>query len=308
MRRVFAVLGAIAMVAVALVARSAIDDDADDDRSGGDGEVVLACDAELSDVCEALSGVTVVVADSACTSAAIMDRSDQQPDLWLTSSAWYEVTAGRAEGAIDAAGAVATTRVVTAVVADRASALEALCASSSLWRCLGDNAGASWEELGGSSLWGTLRTGLPDADTATGLGVLVAVAIGHFDGTDFATNDFDATRFPTWLGRLADPAGDGDADPAATLYGRPGTYSAAGTSEARLDHIGRSATALVPEPVVDLDLVLVSLDGGFPTELAADLTQLLVDAEWQPASGLPQELLKAGVTGALHDLWKDVTR
>ncbi len=50
-----AVAAAVAMVALAFVVRSRLDDDSDDGNAGddGDGELTLICDPDLAEACEA---------------------------------------------------------------------------------------------------------------------------------------------------------------------------------------------------------------------------------------------------------------
>ena len=61
-------------------------------------------------------------------------------------------------------------------------------------------------------------------------------------------------------------------------------------------------------PAVPVDAVLVSLGDGELTPLVDDLRAALADAGWRAAAGDPTPLLGRGVMGALHALWKDVTR
>lgn len=309
-QRVLAVLGAVALVLVAVVLRNVIDGDGDGGRDGGrGGEVVGACDTALRAYCQAMDGVDEwVVEDSATTSAALVKGNPAGLDLWVTSDAWQEVTTGRARSEIGSAELLATTPVVVASAPARADALGALCAEEPLWRCLGERSGQPWGELGGQAGWGTLRVGLPDADTATGLSVLASVAAGHFGALDFAANDFDATGFRASLTRLTAASGGGDPDPLATLVRRQGTYSAAGVLAARAQRIAGAPPVLDARPMVEARVVLVDLSPGGDTPDPGPARSALVADGWVAASGPPAALLKPGVLGALHDLWKDVAR
>ena len=312
-QRVLAVLGAVVIVLVAIVVRSAIDDDSDDGdgrepAGGDDGQLVLACDADLEVHCRALTGTSgVFVEESYTTSLGIVDGTLTEVDAWITSDAWFEVTQGRTDG-LGTAEVLASSPVVAAVDPDRALAVSDLCGASSAWRCLGDRAGEPWASLGGQATWGALETGLPDADTATGLSILASVASGFFGDQDFAANEFDDT-FTSWLDRLTAPAPGGDPDPANTLVVRRGTYTAAGTVEARLAAISRPVDRLVVDPAASARVVLVDLPGGDDVaDVTRQLRELLAAAGWAPGSGEPEPTLKPGVMAALHTLWTEVTR
>lgn len=314
-KRVLAVVGAVALVLVAVVVRSAIDDDGGGGGTGGDrptdGQVLAVCDTDLAPQCRALTGATVRVEPSATTSASIVDGTGDDIDVWVTTHAWVELTAARVaahEGSIPlgAVQPVAIGDVALGIVASRADAMQQLCGGTPSWRCLGDNAGRPWAEAGGQPTWGAVRTGLPDADTAVGLEVLASVATGYFGNTTFAANDFAPEGFDGWLARLTEASGRGDRDLLTTLVRRQGTYDAGGV----LAHQAAPRPELVMvslQPTVAVPVVAVQL-GGDPFDGVSALRGALVEAGWTPGGGAPAELLGPGVMGALHDLWKDVTR
>lgn len=309
-KRVLAVVGAIAIVLAAMALRSAWTDD-DGEGGGSDGAGALphlVCDPDLAAACQGLERDAIVeVLDSEAASRALVEGELEEVDAWVTSSAWVEVTQPRLPdpGALAAVERLATAEVVVASIDTRAPILVDHCSATPLWRCLGDAAGQPWEALGGLSSWGDVRTGLPDADTATGLSVLASVAAGYFEGPDFAANDF--AGFDTWLARLAEASGTGDRDLLTTLVRRRGTYDAGGV----LRHQAAprpEVEVLDVEPAVPVDAVLVSLGDPAPGDLAEDLRGALVESGWRAAAGDPSPLLGRGVMGALHALWKDVTR
>jgi hypothetical protein len=251
------------------------------------------------------------VEPSATTSAAIVDGTADDIDVWVTTNAWIELTAARVatrEGSnqLGSVQPIAIGDVALGVVAARADALQGLCGGQPSWRCLGDNAGRPWVEVGGQPTWGAVRTGLPDADTAVGLEVLASVAAGYFGSTDFAANDFEPEGFDGWLARLAAPSGTGDRDLLTTLVRRQGTYDAGGV----LAHEVAPRVELVMvslQPSVQVRVVAVQLSGDTFGSGGA-LRGAFVDGGWTPGGGEPAELFGPGVMGALHDLWKDVTR
>jgi hypothetical protein len=319
MRRLLAVIGAVGIVALAIVVRGAIDDRSDggngsDGGDNGDGDLVLICAADLADACTTmegagLGGATIIEQAAATTAVQIEDGAlPEGADGWVTTTAWTEVVDTRAPGRIAVQEVLATSPVVVAVDPARASAVTDLCGGDPIWRCLGDHAGEDWASLGGDPRWGSLKVGLPSASSAGGLAVLAAVASGHFGGTDFASNDFDATGFATWLSNLAGPSGSGEELPVRTLVTTRGKYSAVGDLEASA--AGRAAEALTPSPAVDATAVLVTLPGGDDLPDGTPLREAIVDVlHWQPASGeAPPPTLKPGVMAALHTLWMEVTR
>ena len=308
-QRVLAVLGAVGLVLAAIVVRSAIDDDGNDSGNNADGEVVLVCTSDLAAACAQLDGVRIIEQDAASTAAGIAEQAEALDgvDGWLTTSAWVEVVDSRAPGRLGDSLLIATSPVVVAVDPSRAEAVTALCQGESIWACLGTNAGAGWGGLGsGQASWGTLRTGLPSANAAIGLPVIAAAASGFFGGTDFASNDFDATGFRDWLAGFTEPSGKGEHMPITRLVTARGTYTAVGDVAAAAANRRR---AVVGDPGVAATVVLVELPGGDRLSGADSMRDALVAAGWTAASGdAPPAILKPGVMAALHTLWTEVTR
>ncbi len=314
-QRVLALLAAVGLVLVAIVVRAAIDDGGDGagrSADGGDGELEVYCAEDLQAACDGLAdeGVTVTYQAAAATAALIAEGSPQLAgvDGWVTSSPWIELLDARAPDVLAAPVVLATTSVVVAVDADRTEAVRTLCANQPIWRCLGDDAGASWADLGsgGSPAWGALKTGLPAPDSAAGLGVLASVASGFFGRTDFASNDFELEGFAAWLSALAAPSGAGEADPTGVLATVQGKYTAVGDLAAAA--AGRGVDVLEPSPAIEISAVLVSLPGGDDLPDPAAAREGMAASGWVPSSDdalIPT--LKPGVMAALHELWTEVT-
>jgi hypothetical protein len=302
-RRLLAVLGAVAMVALAVVARNAIDDD-----SGDEGRAaVVHCASDLAEYCAALD-VEYELVDAADTYALAVDGDTAGIDAWITTSAWMEVLASRGPEAMGEGVLLARSPVEVAADPARAAALRALCGDQPIFGCLGEHAGSAWGDLGGQAAWGTLKTGLPDAASALGLAVLPTVAGGFFGNLDFATNDFELDDFSGWLDRLAQPSRHGEADPASTLVTRQGTYSTAASTTAQLDGLSRPVERFAVVPAVQATVVLMFFAGA---EVGVDpdgVREALVDAGWAPAGGDLEPTLKDGVLAALYTLWTEVTR
>lgn len=309
-KRVLAVIGAIALVLAAAVVRSLIDGDDDPDEGRPSGATArVVCDPDLRRPCESLASPQVRVEDSAVTSAAIV-AGDADVDVWVTSSAWAELTAARLQRTSAPLGdpvLLASSPVGLHVFADRAAVLEDACAGEPTWGCIGDAAGRPWSDLGGPATWGTVRIGLPDPDTAVGLATLSAVAVGHFGDTDFAANDFGPLR--DWLARLAQPSRGGDRSLLRTLLRVRGTYDGAALTAAEAGAQAELAV-VATEPEVRARIVVVPVRGDLPDTARRALHAALVDAGWDSddLDGEVEALLAPGVMGALHQLWKDVVR
>lgn len=309
-QRVLAVLGAVAIVLVAVVVRAAIDDGGGGGGSGNGG-IVLVCATELADACGHLDGVTVIVEQAADTAARIASGEAQADgvDGWVTTSAWTEVLESRASDRLATSDALATSQVVVATDRNRTQAVTSLCNGTPLWKCLGDNAGAEWKSLaGGDPRWGAVKTGLPDADSATGLTVLASVASGFLGGTDFAANDFDPAGLPGWLAQMVAPSGSGERDPVGTLVTTRGKYTGVGDLLASVKT--RAVDVLEPTPAVVATVVLVHLEPGDDLPSPTPIRDALVAAGWEPVDKEPgpPPTLKPGVMAALHTLWTEVTR
>ncbi len=311
MRRVLAVLGAVAMVTAAVVIRGTIDGDGGDGGGESDGEAVVVCAADLMDACRDLGGGVDVRAQAATqTAAAIADGTlDEDVDAWVTTTAWVEVVDSRAEGALGEAAALAVSPVVVATAPNRFDAVDGLCAGEDVWACLGARAGQDWGELGDRSHpeWRDLKIGLTDPDSAVGLSVLASAAAGFFGNTSFAANDF--AEFEGWLTNLAEPSAGGDPDPARTMATRSGVYSAAGAVAAVAARSeSRGVQSIAPANPVSTTVVIVGLDGGDGPPDGAEVRDALLDTGWSRASEADlAPTLKPGVMAALHTLWRAVT-
>jgi hypothetical protein len=305
---VLAVLGAASLVAIAVVARGVIDGDDDPAAGSGDGERVVVCAVDLRDACDAMSGVEVRFATAGATATSFgAGEVADDVDAWITTSAWVEVIETRAPGSLGQAEAVASSDVAVGVVPDRAGAVDALCDGRTVWRCLGDDAGRGWGELGGETSWGPLRTGLPAADSAVGLPILASAASGYFGHLDFAANDFAELR--GWLADLADASGGGERDPLGVMVTRIGSYSAAGTTAAQLETITRPVEGRATAPPVAATVVAVPVPGRDGLPDLGPLRDALADDGWTAVDGSPPPpTLKPGVMAALHTLWTEITR
>jgi hypothetical protein len=307
---VLAVLGAVLIVAVAVVARSAIDDDGSDDPGGDDdGGLVIMCDADFSDVCEALGPGDVRREAAVATATGLDDGSRDDVDVWITSSAWAEVLQSRAPELIGEAEALATSPVALATLPGRAEPVTRACADQPMLRCVGDAVGRSWTELGGEATWGRVTFGLADPDRGIGLSVLAAAVGDYFSSLDVARNDFEADPgFQSWLEALYPE--DPPSSPVRVMVTAQGTYSVAADARARAaaDAGQRTIELLEPEQPVTVTAVAVPVNGGDDLPDLAPLREALRTSGWDDASGPAAPTLKPGVMAALHALWTELTR
>jgi hypothetical protein len=258
MKRVLALIAAVAMVAGAVFLRNWLDerDDPssgrDDGPSSTDETLTLVCDPSLIDVCrdiqEMRNDVVVEVADSATAMARFTDPGfssrDDPVDGWLVPAPFPAMTdearerAGQGPVFGEEAPALARSPLVVAMWNERADALAPGCPEAEIgWRCIGDGAGVAWGDLGGSPAWGRLKPGFESPETsATGL-LIVGQASSAFFGTpSFASNDFDQDGFRGWLRNLEDSV-PGFPATAGTpldqmLAAGPASYDLVGTTEA----------------------------------------------------------------------------
>lgn len=240
MKRLVAVLGAVAMIGAAVLVRGAITSDGGGGGGGGgaadDGETRLICVTELEAACTALAAeddtISFDVEEAGATAARLTNPafrpSESDIDGWLTLEPWPGLVDLRRDIAGDnpvlgePSDVVATSPLdIVGPTARLDPLINDVCDAepeSPVWRCLGDNAGASWASAGGDAAFGNINVGYADpTDSATGLLLLGQSSAEYFDavnGQTFARNDFDPA-FQTWLSDL------NDSDPKVSTSGSP---------------------------------------------------------------------------------------
>jgi hypothetical protein len=317
MRRVLAVVGALLMVAVALVVRSIVDDDGDA-ASGPDGTPVsLICAEELAEVCEIMEddhGADVVVEPVGAT----VDRLGQpatrlDADGWLTLEPFAEqvdVRRGAAGGSAlfgESHPTGHSTGLALVAFDDRAAALEAECDVVG-WACLGTIAGEDWADHGGQADWGTVKVGYDDPGTsASGLLVLAQAMADHLDEPRFASQDID----DRWLGDLDAavpnrPAGSvlvQLVQQGRAAFGGVGALGNPAEGLAATDR-GRELRIFYPDPMFRATVVLSPAPGTDLSDFATGdaLAEALADAGWErDVNGVPPP--SGGVLEALQRAW-----
>lgn len=337
MRRLVALVAAVAMVAGAFALRSALDGGDDDgDGSGGGGTSAegarVVCVTELGPVCEAVAerdGLEVEVApyrETLDLLASAPEGGDVGFDAWVAPAPLTGMVAddrarrGLPEVLDDPGEPVARSPLVIVAWDDRVEALADTCEGTPGWSCLGEVADAPWAEVGGEAAWGRVKPGHDDPGTsAVGLLVAAQAAGERLDRADFASNDFVEPGFRDWFTQLErtvaaldQPSGGG---PLTRMIGLgPAAYDAVGTTEAEaVPQVARSARygdrlrVLHPEVATTVDVVVAPVAGRDAGQAAADrfrtddAAEAFAGAGWRVPGRPDPELVAAGDPPALPD-------
>ena len=257
MTRALAALAAITMVAVSLFVRSRIDDSSGDGGDTGDAKVVLACVPELSDACGRLASDTVEIR---MADAGVTAKSLDGIDGWVTLDPW-PVIAGLTQTPVR----VASSPLQIAAVAERAVVLQAHCAGTIDWKCVGDSIDVDWASIGGHADWGKIKVGLPNVRTASGLLLVGNATQGYFARPDIATNDFGADDgFGPWFAKLK-RAAQQPSDPFVQFIQQfPASFSLVGVigakEQAGVGTRASTVTVISPSPAASAVVVVVPLN------------------------------------------------
>ena len=323
--RAFAIAVAIVLVAGAFfVRREVIEDDSAGDSGGGRARE-LVCATELSALCTTYAAedapVSVTIEDAGVTldRLAALGEDDDVP-LWLTVEPYPAmVDAIRASTNADPLAFTSTplgaSQLGVALPADgRLDVLEAACAAEPLWRCIGENAGVPWVDLGGESAWGTMRPAFGDVEqSALALGSFAASVAGYFGDAEISRSRWESdAAFIPWLRGLADSAGGvslSGGTALGTMATRPSALDVAATADFELAAVDADSQRFArnyPAPQMWLQAVLAVPGGAAaPDDLAGELTQLAGDAGWDEAAAAATPLPSASTMLALRSLWQD---
>ena len=325
MRRVLAVLGAVLMVAVALLVRSVIDSGDDGGSGGGDDATPqLLCAEELARVCQTLAddGLADVTIEPVGTTVDRLGEvdADLEADAWLTLDPFPQQVNERRQFATgnplftDPLDTGFSTGLALVAQDDRGAALEADCAAVG-WACVGDAAGEPWADHGGETTWGPVKPGYDAPDTsATGLLVIAQAMADHLEDPGFASQDIDAR----WLGDLEDAVPTRTAGSSLLKLAQQGgaAFGAVGALEADAEAVSETAqgedlSIFYPDPMFRASAVLAPGRGGDEDLLDAlddlvtsdELAEALRDAGWT-TDGDGEPLPSAGVLDALRSAWE----
>jgi len=327
-KRLGAVVLAVAMIVGAVVLRDRLDGSTPGSRDDGE-PFRLRCATELTQVCEDLAAerddLVVRTEDAgrtADTLSALPDGDRADFDAWLVDGPWPQIVAdnrafaGLDDGPLGQPSAVLARSPALIVTArSRSAELTSTCGGTLSWTCIGEQARAG------------LRVGLPTPERGDGLVVLAEATASYFGRTDYSSGDFEDPGFTGWfagLTELSTQTALGSQTPLARALAAAGTFSVVGALESQSAVLLRGRDGYVttyPEPMVTADVVLAPVagieSGDALVRVDADLlAERLAATGWrvegQPSAdgvdtsvALPDtaNLPAPGVLQTLRELW-----
>ncbi|MEI7591724.1 MAG: substrate-binding domain-containing protein [Actinomycetes bacterium] len=294
MKRLAAVILAIAMVVVAVKFRGRMDDQAATtaaDQATANG--VLVCASELRAVCDTLARthrdihirieeaqVTLTRLASPEFDSATMS-GEGRIDAWLVPEPWPQMVAeqrlrsGSGVGVLQPPSAVlARSPLVIAMWNDRRDALQRRCENGTItWKCIGREAGTPWGSESPVNSWGSVKPGHPVPDqTAEGLLVLGEASASWFGTSSYASNDFDNAAFRAWFDHLERAIPVFPVPPRTPLdemlFAGPAAFDLTGTLEStaapqiETSRDNARLSILYPEPLTTADVVVTPVTGS----------------------------------------------
>jgi hypothetical protein len=304
-KRLGAVLAAVALVAVAFLVRDR--DGGEEAASGADPDAPIVCADDLADVCRA-AGLEVVEEVAGETADRLLAADGELGGAaWVTTSAWARLVLDERERlghepVVAVSGeALGHAPVVIGIWEDAREVLLGRCGGRLDWRCLAEEAGT--ELLDGNRV----RTAVPPVGSATGLVLAASQAADLLGAGAYASNDFELGDFRVLFPRIAEGQVP---SPLALMRSRgPGQLTAAGVVQA-----GTSSTASpfgsisvsAPGVGVQAELVVVVPAGTeVASEVSGPLTEALTAAGWAPGPSDRDRLPDGSVLAALRTLWAE---
>lgn len=308
MKRIAAVIGAVALIALAVLGRSLIDSNGGSIVPRDAAQVV--CDTALEDICRDQFGDAELTIESpGVTFDRLVKSTSTAPDAWIAAGPWSKMVderrASSGEQALfgDAA-AVASSPTVLVGRTDRLSALRSHCADSATaagqptdgalgWNCLAAALGQSWSSVGGDARWGRVTLGQTSGDQSDGLGSMSAAVSDYFGRVDVSSNDFsDDEGFMDWFTRLERGLAATAGDPLESFLTKPGSLSFVATTEAHAALIASSRVASqvsmeFGDPAVVIPVVVATADGAQDTVDVDALRRALTAAGYRDSAEAP---------------------
>ncbi len=270
MKRLAAVVVALAMIAGAWFLRAGRDGE---DGTGGSGgntseELRLRCASELKDACESIvaenEDIVLRVEDPGTTSDLLVELDageDPGFDVWIVDGPWATITADNrafsgASGAVlgEPGEVLARSPAVLVVQQGRSDELTDACGGTITWSCVGEQPAG-------------LSVGIPTPERGDGLVVLAEATASFLGTTDYSANDFAEPGFDGWFDRLTELSAAtrlGDQSPLARALVAPGTFNVVGALESQSSTLLRDRggwQATYPDPMVIADVQLVPRAG-----------------------------------------------
>ncbi len=292
MKRVLALVAAVAMVAGAFVVRSKLIDSTDGSRQrrgtrATGTSLTVACAPELTEVCDAARGSDIRVLPN---SLDVDDAADSAPsiDAWLTygpAPAIVNADAADQQKVFEAGTVVASARLAVVAPDDRVAALVKHCRAAKLtWSCLVRSAGLSWSAVAPDNprLQGTVKVGVGDPASALGAILSGPLALATATQRDPGIDDIDAKSVARVVASVDQkPSGDELTD--LTIQG-PAAFSAVVAPEGSARRAAASTrgqglglVVIYPEPVATTVVVLTAPSGH-------KVPQAVLNAFDQPAA------------------------
>lgn len=295
--RVLALLAAVALIVGAVVLRGVLDDDdGGTDVVGGPdstspaavaGEIV--CIEDLRAVCEELQ-IDAVIEPAGATITRLSAADADPPAAWITLAPLPQALdeARRVDGLDPLFGGgerVSSSAMAFVARTDRGAVLLDRCGGEITWRCLGDSAGSTWEQLGGEVGWRSPTIG-HDAPDRSALGAVVFgwVAATYFEAGPVSVRD---EAFVGWLTTL-ERANPDPRSPLRDMIRQLGTLDIVGTSLVEANNTvptGDTRFTIYPSTMASAEVVVATSTGGSVGTLADDLRPVLQDAGWEPTTG-----------------------
>jgi hypothetical protein len=328
LKRLGAAAAAVVLIAGALVTRDALDDD-DDPTIASESSVprapapdAIVCAEELGGVCASLRaalGSEAVRIEPAYTTLDALAGEGAGDALWVTMSPFPAMVDAQRATTGDDPLALATTPVAATPLAvaspasgDRLGALEAVCAGAPLWRCIGEQAGTPWADLG-ADVEGTVRPSVGDVERS-GLALVSfsgAVA-GYFGEPTYRQASWETDpAFLPWLQSVATTVPTSvlsGGTPLATMASRRSALDIAATTDAELAPLSADPSRFevkYPEPTMGVEGVVAGPVPG--ADLLREIGTAFTANGWGPPAATPPAAPSAVTMLGLRQLWRDAT-
>ncbi len=283
-KRLLAIVAAVAMVAGALVFRQFLDDGGD--LSLGGASSTIFCDQALADACaETFGSADLIIEAPGKTLDRLLDGTDDDPVVWIAADLWFDILDSErtrlnrgAEATDTSDPLVHTSSVLFGNVCDPAA-----------WACFG-------------SLDSAIDVGLDSLDSSSGVAAYSQIVAAELGTQRFAANDFSAS-FNDWRrGLFAQTTFSPTSQPVIDIFlTRPGTYDLIATTSAQANDLGQGDAALVPvEGGPDLQIRAVGFDDARLPGALDDLADALVDLGWSDGAAPDTDRPSGGALQALR--------
>jgi hypothetical protein len=314
-KRLAALGVAVGLIAGALFARDRWIEGDDSGDPQTDDARVLVCATELANICNQVAStfpdVTMRTANVGDSLTALADD-----ELWFTFTPFPEIITQTRERSrqterVYTTQPVASSNVVLVAFPDRMVTLTATCGDPVEWRCLGEQAGNPWSDIGGDASWRDARPAFAPLSSGIGrLGVASAVS-GFFGDAPIDANDPSFTSWARPLARAVPATALSSGTAIATIEVRSSSLDVAVGAAAELSTNGAARFAVTPASTnTRVDLVLATPSGvDAPSGLAAALTTAALSDGWlaNGSPGATGEPPDANTVVVTSQIWEDLT-